>query len=689
MLRQESVNFANTYFNDSQTHNTIMRKACFFTFSLLAAVVAMSSCSGDNSMPGGRSKAEYERLKAVADSVDMQSPRARELVDSALTHTSDSLIYYDYFIELSRLFLVQQPDSVLQCTDRIMAFANSQQSTPRTRGLLAEAHHLRANYYYLYHQNNDKALGDNLNAYRLFLQSDMQENAADICANIGDVYMQQSRLPEAASWYRRALVITDSLQLPETSNYTFYLGLGRIYCILQDYKLSEEYYDKARKGFDKMHANMKVYFLNNYGNLKYYQQDYTAALATFTSLDSLIDCYGLKGGFDDQLCRLNMADVLLNLGRHQESMSLLEPADSFFRANEVGDAIYYANTIRMGNALNQGDIDTVRQIIANEPPALTTDEDMINIRERYLHNYYVKTGNLMRAIEMERAYNQRKDSIDESREHMRAIDIMTRLELDTLTLHNQVRLNQKNSEIIRDRLIYTLIIGGVLLVTLLLLLWSLYLRKRNVDKQLEILNLKISNNRTVLAPHFIFNVLKRASMQQGKESDKTIEGIIQLMRKQIDVSRKMFVTLREELEFTEQYVQLAAVSFGNDFVFTLNKPEEKFLDSRMMPSTFIQILAENAIKHALAQVKGEKRLTINAVATDEATIFTVEDNGSGFDIRSSAKGTGTGLSVISRTLMLHNEYHRRKINFSIENLTDVEGKIIGCQARLVVPADLE
>lgn len=666
-----------------------MRKTRFFVLFLLSAVVVMLSCGGDKSMPGGRSKAEYERLKAVADSVDVQSPRARELVDSALAHTSDSLIYYDYLVELGRLFLVQQPDSVLQCSDRIMAFANSQPSTPRTRGLMAEAHHLRANFYYLYHQNNEKALDDNLQAYQFFLQSDMEENAPDICANIGDVYMQQSLLPEAAAWYRRALVITDSLQLPEAKNYSYYLGLGRIYCILQDYKLSEEYYEKARKGFDKMYANMKVYFLNNYGNLKYYQQDYPAALATFTTLDSLIDGYGLTGGFDDQLCHLNMADVLLNLGRNEESMALLEPADSFFRTNEVGDAIYYANTIRMGNALQQGNIASVRQILANEPPALTTDEDMINIRERYLHDYYVKIGDLIRAIEMERAYNQRKDSIDESREHMRATDIMTRLELDTLTLHNQVRLNQKDAEISRSRLVYTLIIGGVLLVTLLLLLWSFYLRKRNADKQLEIINLKISNNRMVLAPHFIFNVLKRASMQQGKEAENTIDGIIQLMRKQIEVARKMFVTLREELDFTEQYVRLAAANFGDDFIFTFNKPAEEFLDSRMVPSTFVQILAENAIKHALPLVEGEKRLTVNAMATDEETIVTVEDNGHGFDIRSSAGGTGTGLSVIRRTLTLHNEHHRRKILFTIENLTDADGNITGCQARMAVPANLE
>ena len=658
------------------------------TFLLMSAVLFILSCHNEE-MPGGRTKEAYNRLKAVADSVDALSPRARALVDSALDNSSDSLTYYDYYVELGRLYLMTQPESVLQCTERITAFVKSQETTPRVNGLMAEAKLLRANFDYLYHQNYKEAVDNNLEAYHLFLKSDMQDNASGICANIGDVYMQQSLLPEAAAWYRRALVITDSLQLPEEDSYTFYMGLGHIYCVLQDYKMSEDYFSKARRGYGKMHSNMQINFLNNYGNLKYYSKDYAGALATFNSLDSLITALGLKGGFEDHLCHLNMADVLVNLGRNKESMEKLEPADSFFRANNVGDAIYYANTIRIANSLEKNDIAMVRKIIDDEPQGLTTDEDMIGIRERYLHDYYVKTGDELMAVKMERAYNHRKDSIDQSREHMRSTDIMTRLALDTLTLHNQLRIKEKNEEISHNRLIWALVAGGMLLVALGLLAWTLYLRKRNADKQLEIINLKISNNRNVIAPHFIFNVLKQASIQQGKEADNSIEGIIKLMRSQIAVSRKVFVTLGEELEFTKNYVNLAKDSLEGDFIFTINKSDDPSTDRRLVPSTFVQILAENAIKHALREVEGEKRLTIDIEDTPSQTSISISDNGHGFDIRSRAAGTGTGLSVIRRTLALYNESHRHKITFNIENRTDDDGRITGCTVHMVVPTDVE
>ncbi|MBR6417285.1 MAG: tetratricopeptide repeat protein, partial [Bacteroidales bacterium] len=257
-------------------------------FVAFTAVSMMVSCHGERSIENERSEEEIMRLKRVGDSVDVLASTSRAMVDSALAASPDSVTYYDYLVELARWSLVQVPDSAMGHINRIMSFARRQERTPRINGLLAEAFHLRANFFFLYHQNQEKALEDNLEAYRLFMVSDMQDNVTSICANIGDVYMQQSLLPEAASWYRRALVLTDSLQLPTSNNSSFFMGLGRIYCLLQDYEKSEEYYHKSLADFDQMHVNMQIYLLNNYGNLKYYKHDYDAALRVFERLDSLI-----------------------------------------------------------------------------------------------------------------------------------------------------------------------------------------------------------------------------------------------------------------------------------------------------------------------------------------------------------------------------------------------------------------
>ena len=105
-------------------------------------------------------------------------------------------------------------------------------------------------------------------------------------------------------------------------------------------------------------------------------------------------------------------------------MNLLQHADSFFRANNVGDAIYYANTIRIGNELNNGNISKIKEILSDEPAGLTTDENMIDIRNTYLSDYYSRTGNLKQANYYAQIIRDRKDSIQLSREHMRASDIL-------------------------------------------------------------------------------------------------------------------------------------------------------------------------------------------------------------------------------------------------------------------------
>lgn len=656
---------------------------------LLTIVGTMTlSCNGGNKEKDSRTGEQAKQLDMICDLVDKQSPNAKTTIDSVLAKTTDSLFYYDLYCELGRLYILTVPDSTLYYANKIMQFIEKQQSTLRVNGIAASAYNLRANYNYLYHQNYSQVQEDNLKAYQLFMNSDVRKNAPSICANIGDMYAQESRLPEAAAWYRRALVLNDSLKLGEEKDNTIYMGLGRVYQMLEEYDLSEEYYAKSREGFEYMQPNMKLAFLNNYGNLQYFKKDYAKALTAFQQMDSLVGALDCRGGFEDYLCKLNMADVLLNLGKTEESLVSLEPADSFFRANNIGDAIYYANTIRIGNALRKRDMATISHIIANEPKGLTADENMIDIRDHYFYDYYAKKNNMAKANYYQQRYTNRKDSLDRSREHMRASDIMMRLTMDTLTLHNQLRMEEKNAVIEKNKLIFTIVIAGILLAALVLLAWTLFLRKRNVDKQLEIVNLKIANTRSSIAPHFIFNVLNHAISNDKQNTDKAINGIIDLMHSQLTITKQMFVTLGEELNFVERYVEVATPTMGEDFKFTITKPNEDILQGRLVPSTFIQILAENSIKHGLRGLDREKELHVDVSITPEDTVIEVRDNGRGFDIRRSSNGTGTGLSVISRTIALYNERHRHKIKFTIENMTDKGGNLNGCKAILSVPSGL-
>ncbi|MBR6716050.1 MAG: tetratricopeptide repeat protein, partial [Prevotella sp.] len=263
---------------------------------LLTIVGTMTlSCNGGKKEKDSRTAEQAKQLDMICDLVDKQSPNAKTTIDSVLSKTTDSLFYYDLYCELGRLYILTVPDSTLYYANKIMQFIEKQQSTLRVNGIAASAYNLRANYNYLYHQNYSQVQEDNLKAYQLFMNSDVRKNAPSICANIGDMYAQEIRLPEAAAWYRRALVLNDSLKLGEEKDNTIYMGLGRVYQMLEEYNLSEEYYAKAREVFDKMQPNMKLAFLNNYGNLQYFKKDYAKALVVFQKMDSLVGALDCRG----------------------------------------------------------------------------------------------------------------------------------------------------------------------------------------------------------------------------------------------------------------------------------------------------------------------------------------------------------------------------------------------------------
>ena len=64
--------------------------------------------------------------------------------------------------------------------------------------------------------------------YKLLLNSDSKHNLPKTCANMADAYMLCNDLPNAAKWYRRALFLVDSLELPQKENITLYMGLAQI-----------------------------------------------------------------------------------------------------------------------------------------------------------------------------------------------------------------------------------------------------------------------------------------------------------------------------------------------------------------------------------------------------------------------------------------------------------------------------
>lgn len=604
--------------------------------------------------------------------------------------------YYEYLLRLANFYwLSDRPERADTLINRIINFVNRQDngyyaqhniySTPRLNTMMASALSCKAARNHNFHRDPVKTLQFYQESYRLYQHSDNEKELPFVCANIADAYIQLNDIPNAARCYRRALFLVDSLKQPEHSNITLYMGLAQIYLTLNDFETAKHYYDETERFFDLMLPPMQAYYVNNLGNYYYFRKDYHKALDTFLRLKRVIIKNGMQNNFDMYLCKVNLADVYLNLNQTDSAQHYLDEVEPFFRKNGDPAGIYYCNTIRIGIATKRGDFNEVRRV-ANGDKADEKDVQysMVNIRNRYMRQFYEHTNNYRMAYETLKRDQSYTDSLEHNRSNMRSAEIMARFRADTLQLHHDLALEHKNAEIQRAHTMTTGAILTAVVLVLLLIMWYMHTRKKQLQNQVNIMNLKLNNVRNRISPHFMFNVLNNKIVNSGEKEASELMELARLIRTNLDMSSQPYMMLDKELEFVQQYIRVERYLLGDDFKFNIDVADDADITKVKIPSMFLQILTENAIVHGLKGMEGEKRLRITIARENNLTIISVEDNGPGFNARRALK-KGTGLGIISQTIAVTNERNKQKMRFEISNREDSNNQIIGCKATLKIP----
>ena len=654
--------------------------------AIIATALCLFGCQGNDHYEGKRTTEEHQLLIALDDSVQYLTPHALQLIKQKMEDAEDSLEWYDYFLMYGRHFmLTDKPAKLLPYADRTLKFvAGLEEQTPRTRGLAAMAKSSKASYYYLLHQFPDSVLSLYHEAYRLLMVSDIKEKLPDLAANIGDAYVAEGDLAKGSRWYRRALYLNDSLRLPKKETVTLYMGLGRIYTTIEDYQQAKSYYELTEQHFSEMRPNMQTYFLNNYGNYFYFSKNYEKALETFRRMKRHLESNQAERHFDMYLCKINMADVFLNMNMTDSARYYVTEAEQYFKEQNVDVGIYYAQTIRIGIALKEGRAQDVKQILKEANGLEVNDMDMKRIRSHYMNKYYAAIGDYEKAYASLKVTVKMTDSTEYERKSMRSSDIMTRLTEDTIRLHHQLKMNEQEIRYAKIRSTYSVILAILVFIILIFILWFNHERKRKLKNKIDIMTLRMANARQRISPHFVFNVLNSHINKTDDKEAKQLMMIAKLIRANLDITQKKYVTLDEELDFVSQYVAVEQILMGEDFEFKVTVPEHEVLNSIRMPSMLVQILVENAILHGLKNQEGHKTLEIKVDVDDEKTVVCVCDNGPGFDIRHyNSERSRTGLSIIRNTISAINEENKKnKMQFKIRNDN-------GCHSILIIPKHLK
>lgn len=201
------------------------------------------------------------------------------------------------------------------------------------------------------------------------------------------------------------------------------------------------------------------------------------------------------------------------------------------------------------------------------------------------------------------------------------------------------------------------------------------------DFERQIARVKMNMLRAQMNPHFIFNSLNSINNFILKNDPQNASGYLtkfsRLMRLILDNSRSEWVTLENELNALDLYIQLEAIRFDNVFKYSLLLDEEIDPAQVIIPPLIIQPYIENAIWHGLLyrqEPGGVLLLEIKRVG-DQLRIK-VEDNGVGRQAstamrsKSALKRKSHGMKITGERLEIVNMTYDANTSVSVEDLYD-------------------
>lgn len=163
---------------------------------------------------------------------------------------------------------------------------------------------------------------------------------------------------------------------------------------------------------------------------------------------------------------------------------------------------------------------------------------------------------------------------------------------------------------------------------------------REATLQSQIVALKSQLN-----PHFLHNLFNSINATIPPENERTRELIVQLsdlFRYQNYASQNEYVTIREELNFIENYLQLMKVRLKERLNYSFEVPSDLY-ECKIAPM-LLQPIVENAVIHGISPKIEPSKLTVRVLKKAEKLIVSIEDTGAGIIDKEDIFQKGLGLS---------------------------------------------
>lgn len=219
----------------------------------------------------------------------------------------------------------------------------------------------------------------------------------------------------------------------------------------------------------------------------------------------------------------------------------------------------------------------------------------------------------------------------------------------------------------------------------------------NVQVESQLTSLKLENLRSQMNPHFIFNALNSIQeyivLNQRTLASDYLGRFADLVRTYLKHSNKGEITLQEEIDCLEMYLDLEKMRFEEKLAYSVTVAAGVYPEDLLIPTMLIQPYVENAIKHGLLHKKIDRKLWVRFYLGNDTNVVIceVEDNGVGrerameFQKKRKSDHESFATKATDDRLALINNNKNQKIGITTQDLCDAQNNPLGTKISITIP----
>lgn len=547
----------------------------------------------------------------------------------------------------------------------------------------------------------DKAIATHLKAKKLAELAEDTEQLVISLNMLGVVYRRMDLVKPALDYHKQAIDIAYSVKNPsfelKHSIAVSQNSMGNIYLTLKQYDLALNQFKKSiviekesnnRLGLAINHQNIG-YVDEAQGRLDDALKNYQKSLEYNNSLDSEVG---------RAICYNSIGQIYIKQGKYNEAKAIIE--DALEKALKIKDQFYISlSYINLGWVNSKLNLDKEAEDYLNK--ALQIGEQYsfktaIVDANKYLSDLYVKKGDYKTAMKYYVNSIEMDKTVANERNLQYVNDIIIQYENESK--NSQIRALADENELVKSKLernqrIFWYSLAALTVIAVIMI--SIH-RNRQLKHEKQILTLEQDMLRSQMNPHFIFNSLNSIKLyiinNEKENAVYYLNKFSKFIRKILIASTEKEISLEDELETMQLYMNIENIRFSNEIDFQVHVDKNINTASIKVPSLILQPFLENSLWHGLSSKKEDKKISIHVSKTsDEFVTITVTDNGIGrkasekINDSKSLKRKSVGLAITKARLANFSKGFTSSYKIDIEDLYDDIRKPSGTKVVVQIP----